>query len=152
GHVEVVQALIAAGADIRARSGGGFTPFLFAVREGQAGVVRVLLKAGADVNDTIQPAPRKPGARNPGAGESALVLAVSNAHFELASLLLDAGADPNAAVDGYTALHTITWVRQPGTGSNDPAPPGSGNMDSLELVKRLVARGAKVNAQTTRRR
>ena len=34
GHVEVVEALIAAGADFRARLDSGYTPFLFAVREG----------------------------------------------------------------------------------------------------------------------
>ncbi|MBI3472107.1 MAG: ankyrin repeat domain-containing protein, partial [Candidatus Solibacter usitatus] len=36
GHVEVVEALIQAGADFRARLDSGFTPLLFAVREGQA--------------------------------------------------------------------------------------------------------------------
>src|SRR4029077_20691852 len=35
---------------------------------------------------------------------------------------------------------------------NDPAPIGSGNMDSLELVKRLVAHGADVNAKMAKRR
>ena len=59
-------------------------------------------------------------------GSSALDVAVANAHFDLAAMLLDAGANPNAAGPGWTALHTITWVRKPGTGSNDPAPPGAG--------------------------
>ena len=40
GHVAVVEALIEAGADFRARFDSGFTPLLFAVREGQIGVVR----------------------------------------------------------------------------------------------------------------
>ena len=94
---------------------GGFTALLFAVREGQRTSSVALLKAGADVNETLQ----KPAKQ---AGTSALVLAVANAHFELAAMLLDAGADPNAAGAGWTALHTITWVRKPGDGSNDPAP------------------------------
>jgi ankyrin repeat protein len=85
------------------------------------------------------------------AGTSALVLAVSNAHYELASMLLDAGADPNAAEQGWTALHEITWVRRPGYASNDPAPPGSGKMDSLELVQRLVAHGANPNITMKKR-
>ena len=42
-----------AGADVRTRVPSGFTPLLFAVREGRLDVVRVLLKAGADVNETI---------------------------------------------------------------------------------------------------
>ena len=65
--------------------------------------------------------------------------------------LLDAGADPNAAAQGWTALHHITWIRKPGTGSNDPAPYGSGNLDSLSLVKQLKAHGADLNARVTRR-
>jgi len=48
-------------------------------------------------------------------------------------------------------LHTITWVRQPGYASNDPAPTGSGNVDSLEMVRRLVAHGANVNARMAKR-
>ena len=63
------------------------------------------------------------------AGASALLLAVMNAHFELAAHLLDAGADPNAALPGYTALHAIAAVRKPGIGDNDPAPEGSGTIE-----------------------
>ena len=153
GHAAVVEALLQAGAQLRTRSKSGFTPLLFAVREGRADVVRALLKAGADVNETLPGG----GRRRPGApdasvtGPSALDLAVSNAHFELAVMLLDSGADPNAAGQGWTVLHTTTWVRKPGTGSNAPAPPGSGRMDSLELVRKLAARGANVNARMTRR-
>ena len=154
GHAEVVKELIEAGADFRLRLPSGFTPLLFAVREGRLGVVRVLLKAGADVNETV-PAEagrrRGYGGRLPPAGGSALLLAVTNAHFELAAHLLEAGADPNAALPGYTALHAITSVRKPGVGDNDPAPEGSGTMSSLELVKKLVAQGADVNARMTKR-
>ena len=74
-----------------------------------------------------------------------------NAHFALASELLDAGANPNADLTGYTVLHAMTVVRKPGVGDNDPAPEGSGNLSSLELVKKLVARGANVNARMTKR-
>ena len=80
-----------------------------------------------------------------------MALAVANAHFELAAMLLEAGADPNAAGQGWTALHTITWIRHPGYASNDPAPEGSGNMSSLEFVKKIVAKGANVNAKMTKR-
>ena len=75
-----------------------------------------------------------------------------NAHYELAAMLLDAGADPHGGGDGWTALHVISNVRTPGSGSNDPAPPSSGNLSSLDLVRKLVAKGANVNLQTTRSR
>ena len=150
GHANVAEALIERGADIKARSAAGFTPLLFAVREGHMAVVRALLKAGADVNDSFQAVTKRTQGA-PATGTSALVLAVANAHYELASMLLDAGADPNASAQGWTALHTITWIRRPGAGSNDPAPVGSGSMDGLELVRRLVNRGANPNARMTKR-
>ena len=117
---------------------------LFAVREGRAEVVRILLKAGASPDEALV---TRRGGKTP-----ALVLAATNAHFELAAMLLDAGADPNGGGDGWTALHVISNVRRPGAGSNDPAPPGSGHVSSLDLVRKLVAKGANVNMQTTRSR
>ena len=154
GHADVVQALIDADADFATRVPSGFTPLLFAVREGRIDVLRVLLKAGANVNETI-PADagrrRGYGGRLPPAGASALLLAVTNGHFELAAQLLDAGANPNADLPGYTVLHAITAVRKPGIGDNDPPPEGSGNMTSLELVKKLAAQGANLNARMTKK-
>jgi ankyrin repeat protein len=158
GHPDVIRALIERGADIHARSNGGFTPVLFAAREGQIGAARALLDAGAGMNESLPVNTRRRGgladgtAETPEAGLNAFLLATGNAHYELAALLLDAGADPNAAPQGWTALHQVTWVRKAGIGgSNNPAPPGSGSMDSLTFVRKLVAGGAKVNAQVTKR-
>ncbi len=153
GHVPVVEALLAAKADFHLRLASGFTPFLFAVREGRIGVVRSLLKAGVNANEAIEPAATsaaRPG-KAPRAGVSALVLAVTNGHFELASILLDAGADPNAADAGYTALHVISQVRKPGLGDNDPSPDGSGNMSSLDFVRKIARKDANLNARMTKR-
>lgn len=154
GHADVVQALIAAKADVNQRLPSGFTPLLFAVREGRLDVVRTLLEAGASANDTIPAEPGKRrgyGGRLPAMGTSALHLAVMNGHFALAAELLAAGADPNAAGPGYTVLHAITAVRKPGVGDNDPPPDGSGTLTSLELVKKLAARGANLNARMTKK-
>ena len=153
GHADVVQALIDAGADFRLRLASGFTPLLFAAREGRGSVVRVLLKAGADVNEAVPVEGRRRGygGRLPPAGATPLLIATMNAHFALAADLLDAGANPNADLPGYTVLHAMAVVRNPGVGDNDPAPQGSGNLTSLELVRQLAARGANVNARMTRR-
>jgi ankyrin repeat protein len=161
GHPDVIDALIARGADIRARSNGGFTPLLFAAREGRIAAVRTLLKAGANLDEALPVRGRgarattaagSPGPAPAELGLNAFLLAAANAHYELAAWLLDRGADPNAAPQGWTALHQVSWVRKAGvSGSNNPAPEGSGNMDSLEFVRKLVAKGAALNARVTKR-
>src|SRR5690606_144539 len=85
-NAPAVEILLAAGAALDATSADGeFTALKFAVRGGAVEATRALLNAGADVNDTMRD------------GTSMLVLAVTNAHYELAAVLLDHGADPNAA-------------------------------------------------------
>jgi ankyrin repeat protein len=157
GHAAVIQALVEGRSGLGDRSNGGWTAFLFAVREGRTGAVEALLDAGVDVNETVlvtRPAGR--GAANAGAlgaaaarvpGASALVIATANAHYELAALLLARGADPNMSAQGWTALHHLTWVRKPGQGSTGPGPRGSGSLSSLDLVRRLAAHGADLNAR-----
>jgi uncharacterized protein len=153
GNVEAARELIKAGANFKIRLRSGMTPLLLAAREGKPEMVRLLLQSGADVNETLQiPQGGRPGGPKPGRqGQSALHIAVENAHYELAAFLLDSGADPNANGPGYTALHAIPSVRKPGGGDNDPAPDGSGNMTSLELIKKLVAKGADINARMTKK-
>ena len=144
-HPDVVQLLIGARADIRARSltyaqtvvgeqtqragreelnytvlRGGATPLLFAARVGDAESARLLLAAGADANDS-QPD-----------GVSALVLAAHSGNGPVAALLLEHGADPNADGSGYTALHAAVL------------------RSDLDLVKKLLARGANPNARMTK--
>ena len=144
-HPDVVQLLIDAKADIRARSliysqtvvgeqtqragreelnytvlRGGATPLLFAARVGDVESARVLLKAGADANDT-QPD-----------GVSALVLAAHSGNGNVGALLLEHGADPNAFGSGYGALHAAIL------------------RSDLNLVRALLARGADPNARITK--
>jgi len=134
-----MQVLLEAGADAKARSRGGvFTPLLFAVRAGHVPATRVLLDAGVDVNAPLPD------------GTSPLILGLINAHFELASFLLDRGADPKADRQGWTALHQIVWARRPNTGFNLPGPAPTGGVDSLDVVRQLVKLGADVNARQTR--
>src|SRR5206468_8741357 len=133
--------------DVRARLKSGFTPLLFAAREGRIDATRALLKAGVDPNEAIQTDRRAGGyaARN---GMSALMLAVENGHFELAVELLKAGADPNDQRSGFAPLHALAWVRKPNRGDDpdgQPPPTGSGTVSSLQFVRELVRHKADVN-------
>jgi ankyrin repeat protein len=136
-NAAAVALLLEAGAERDARStAGDFTALLFAVRAGAIDAVRALLDAGADVNETTLLD-----------GTAPLVLAVTNAHYELAALLLDRGADPNADAQGWTALHQIAWSRRWNAGFNLPGPVATGDLDSLELVRKLAAHGASIDAR-----
>jgi ankyrin repeat protein len=148
GHVEVVGSLLKAGADLRTPLPSGFTPFFFAVRQGKTDVVFQLLEAGVDINEPLKPERRGGAAR--GRPTTALLLAIENGHFELAVALLKAGANPNDRPAGFTALHAMTWVRKPIRGDGDPPPRGSGTLDSLEMVRQLVAYRADINARLER--
>jgi len=107
-------------------------------RGGHVDASRALLDAGADVNERLAD------------GMSALVLAIYNAHYQLAAFLLDRGADPDAAAQGWTALHQVAWSRRPNRGFNLPGAVPTGSLDSLELVRQLLARGADINARLTK--
>ena len=148
-----IYALAEQGADLHARtdnpSGGagrgfssapatGFTPLLFAVRAGHLDAARVLLDAGADVNDAVSD------------GQSALVVAAANANWELAAYLLDRGADANHAEAGWNALHQTVRTRRMNVGFGTPGPFAAGTLDSIELVRKLIAHGVDVNARMTR--
>ncbi|HEX2854262.1 MAG TPA: ankyrin repeat domain-containing protein [Opitutaceae bacterium] len=147
GHMAVVETLLAAGAEFRAAVNTGFTPMLFAVRGGHTDIVRALLRAGVDINEPAQPF--KNTAKFLRKGASALTTAVENGHFELAALLLDLGADANDMRSGYTPLHILSWIRKPDRGEDegDPVPEGSGSLTNEDLIRKLVAKGADVNAQ-----
>jgi ankyrin repeat protein len=160
GYPDVVRVLVANGADVHMRSNGGFTALLFAAREGRIAAVQSLVAAGANMNDALPVRTRQSATAGAAAGSTtspevglnAFLLAAANAHYELAAWFLDHGADPNAAPQGWTALHQVSWVRKAGvSGSNNPAPEGSGNMDSLEFVRKLVAKGASLNARVTKK-
>lgn len=135
-NADAVSALLASGADIDARSASGeFDALAFAVRGGALNATRVLLEAGADVNDQTR------------GGTSMLVLATLNAHYELAALLLDHGADPNADEQGWTALHQVAISRRWNRGFNLPGPAQTGDLNGLDLARRLLRAGANINSR-----
>ena len=134
GHADAIAELASAGADLQARSSGGFTALLFAVRGGHIDAVRRLLAAGANVNDAGSDTTR------------ALTMAIVNAHYELAGMLLEHGADPNASDPRGSALIALSFMRNPGYASAPPRP-ATGTLDSLDLARALLKKGAAPNAR-----
>ena len=76
------------------------TPLIEAARGGHEEVIRVLLKAGAEVNKTVM------------LGMSPLHLAASFGHIDVVKLLLESGADPNQASSG--GVTSLQWAFKKG--------------------------------------
>lgn len=142
---------------------------MFAVRKGSRPAVRVLLAAGADVNE------QRPD------GASPLLMAVINGHEDLVDLLLDEGADPD--VEGGSTRLTVQGVRarpmplefrRIGYSERDSETVPRGNifgkplqaavhvgnwhisdqfivvnLDRLRVIESLLAHGADVNGRNT---
>jgi ankyrin repeat protein len=168
GSGEVVDLLIAnkAEVDIRAastdwgnqitsepraqyRNTGGLTPLLFAARFGCAPCAKSLLAAGADIN---RPTPE---------GVTPLMNAIDNNQYEVANLLLDAGADPHLADWwGRTALYLSADMRtrggaggRSGAGAGpagvrfSEAPGASPRGSALQVMQRLLEMCVDANTQ-----
>jgi uncharacterized protein len=115
------------------KDGGGLTPLIYAAREGCLECVRLLVEAGANVNQTTN------------YGWSALLTATQNRHYLLAAYLLDHGADPNLAnKGGWRPLYLATDNRNIEAGDYPVRAP---DMDHLDFIKLLLAKGADVNAR-----
>jgi ankyrin repeat protein len=113
--------------------GGGLTPLVFAAREGDLESAQLLLDAGAPINQVTE------------YGWTALLTAVNNRNYRLAALLLDRGADPNLAnKGGWTPLYLATDNRNI-EGGDYPVP--KGDMDTLEIIRKLLEKGANPNAK-----
>ena len=163
GQPKAVAFLLKSGARVQERSKGDYSPLLMAVRAGSVESVELLVAAGADVNDT---APSGDPAENIPIGfatkrapafspedtgvvrTSALVLAMLNGHFKLATWLVNHGADPNAPDPRGSALHALAWLRKPGLPlDSGPVMVPFGNVDSDEFARALLDRGARPNVR-----
>jgi ankyrin repeat protein len=138
-HPDVVKVLLAHGADVHARSEtwsqvmavpphgmleynraiphGNNTALMFAARVGDLASARLLVGAGANVND------------QDAWGVSATAMAAHGGYRELVEFLLAQGANPNADTPGFTALHAAIMRRD------------------AQMAAALLARGANANAR-----
>jgi ankyrin repeat protein len=117
--------------NMRGTDGGGLTPLAFAARANDLESVRILLAAGADVNQVTN------------YGWSPLLVATQNRYYQLASYLLDHGADPNIANKGaWSPLYLAVDNRNIEGGDY---PVRKADMDTLEYIRKLIDKGADVN-------
>jgi ankyrin repeat protein len=158
---EMVRFLAARGADLDARgvirqwerkviteprpkdmNKGGFTPLLYAAREGCVECARHLIAAGADP-DLADPDRVTP-----------LNMALLNLHFELAAYMIDAGADVDKwDLYGRSPLYMAADVSTlPVKGNGAMAVlPSEDSLTALDVAKRLLEKGANPNLQLKRR-
>jgi ankyrin repeat protein len=175
-HADMVRTLAALGAEINARSNvveapelefpksggpnmpfarGGWSALMYAARDGSIDSARALVDLKADVNLVALPqttdvdlTPEIRQGIDKHIGTTALVYAIINAHFDLAAMLLEHGADPNIADHtGMAALYaavewnTLQWVQ------SRPAPIWRDTLDGAGLVRVLLKHGADPNAR-----
>ena len=88
GDIKAVKALLAAGANVNAKTKGGWTPLQMAAWEGHTKIVKMLIEAGAKVNAK--------GTED----WTALHYAVGGRHMEAVKVLIEAGANVNARLQG----------------------------------------------------
>jgi len=161
GQAEMVKLLAAKGADVNARgvvrqwerkviteprpkdmNKGGFTPLLYAAREGCVECARHLLAAGAepDLEDPERIAP--------------LNMALLNLHFDFAAYMIKAGADVNRwDLFGRSPLYMAADVSTlPVKGNGAMAViPSEDALTALAVGRLLLEAGANPNLQLKRR-
>ena len=128
GHVEIIQALLAAHADLQARDAEGRTPLLAAVAAGKLAAVQALVEAGADT------------AATDAGGRSALDHAVQAGRWSVVALLDPDYPLPAAIADADEAgVEAAAGIEEPPPAPVDPEA-RDGQQDSLVFA--LLARGA----------
>ncbi len=151
GDANMVSLLIAAGADVNARTDRDETPLYMAIDKGHAAVAEMLMKAGADTNIYARWSPL-------------LHMAVDKGRIDIVRLLLANGADVNfrASESGWTALHEavrsynehIVQLRDRNSDNGSAGEQNSKLMrvvaDHKAMLELLTEHGADVNARNVR--
>jgi cytohesin len=153
-HPEVVGALIDAGADVDARGAvrdwqrrihseprpkdmhrGGFTPLLYAARQGCSEAAQALVEGGADI-DLVDPDRTTP-----------LIVALMSFHFDTAAYLIEAGADPDAwDLYGHSPVYVAVDMNVIPDGGR-PDIPSEDATRAMDVLAMLLERGANPNLQ-----
>jgi ankyrin repeat protein len=159
-HATAVKVLIEAGADVNMRSAtlnfppfkwgvvgmvstvlpkGSWTPLMYAARQNAIESARTLVAAGADVN-AIDPE-----------GSTALLIAILNAHYDMAAALLELGADANQTdLTGTGPLYAAVDMHTMAPMVGRPSPKPSGTLEPPDIIKLLLDKGANPNATLKR--
>jgi ankyrin repeat protein len=158
-NLDAVRALLNAGADVNAKDDSGTTPLVAAAVTRDLKLLQVLLDAGSDIHagniDRSSGLPLVAAAESNdlpavrlllerGAGENraaldrSLLAACLHGSTELATLLLDAGADVNAYVTAGSSPETPLTAAV------------YSDYQSASLVELLLARGADANRKDSR--
>ncbi|MEO8096126.1 MAG: ankyrin repeat domain-containing protein [Acidobacteriota bacterium] len=118
---------------------GGFTPLLYAARDGRIDMVQSLVAKNADLELAEAN------------GITPLQMAIANENIALARYLLDRGANPNSKdAYGRTPLWLAVELRNVEIGPNRTEHDNGVDREAtLGLVRDLITRGANVNARTT---
>jgi ankyrin repeat protein len=116
---------------------GSMTPLLYAARDGKLEALKLLVSAGADINEVEAN------------GISVLLMAIGNNRMDVARFLIDKGADVNHA-DWYgrTPLWQAVEVRNMDLDSSTYKNNVENREEILELVGILLEHGANPNART----
>jgi ankyrin repeat protein len=138
GNLDIVQvfdqvAAVASFGRTNDKDGGALTPLIFAARQNCMECARTLIEAGADVNQTSH------------YGWTPLLVATQNRHYKLGAYLLEKGANPSIQnKGGWSPLYLATDNRNIEGGDYPTHQP---DMDHLEFIKLLLAKGASVNVR-----
>ncbi len=153
GDVKMTAALLKRNPDLaKSRSKGGFTPVHLAAINGHYEIVRLLVEAGAGVNEKNLD------------GATALIKAVQGGHLAVVNLLIEAGADVNLKDEaGSNALFLAQMNNRPDIVSvlikkADVNLRTAGGATPLHLaavmnvkdVQLLLEKGALINVQDSR--